>query len=134
MSLQFPKLNGNQASYDILYSKEENKFRINQFWDITRDRGEFPIGSSYPPGQGPYFPDPQSTVLIGNYEDRNIWITEPNGYIKNLNSVNLDYLKPELQRKKFRHYINFIKLVKDNSRDVNMVFKIINTKTQFSPR
>ena len=134
LSLQFPKLNGNQASYDILYSKEENKFRINQFWDITKDRGEFPIGSSYPPGQGPYFPDPQSTVLIGNYEDRNIWITEPNGYIKNLNSVNLDYLKPELQRKKFRHYINFIKLVKDNSRDVNMVFKIINTKTQFSPR
>ena len=25
----------------ILYSKEEQKYRFNQFWDITNDRGEF---------------------------------------------------------------------------------------------
>jgi hypothetical protein len=49
LSLQYPKLNANQASYDILFSKEENKYRFNQFWDITRDRDEFPIGSNYPP-------------------------------------------------------------------------------------
>jgi hypothetical protein len=134
LSLQFPKLSSNLSGYDILYSKEEQKYRINQFWDIVKNRGEFPIGSSYPPGQGPYLPSPESTVLLGNYEDQNIWVTAPNGYVKNLNQLNLDYTKPELQRKKFRHYINFIKLSKSNSRDTNMILKIINTKTQFSPR
>ena len=134
LSLQYPKLGSNLASYDVLYAKEEQKYRINQFWDITADRGEFPIGSSYPPPQGPYFPAPDSTVLLGNYQDRNLWITEPNGYIKTLNPLNLDYNKPDLQRKKFRHYINFIKLSKSNSRDTNMILKIINTKTQYSPR
>ena len=134
LSLQFPKLASNQAAYDILYSKEEHKYRINQFWDITKDRGEFPIGSQYPPGQGPYFPDPSSTVLLGNYEERNIWVTEPNGYKKELNLNNLDYTKPELLRKKFRHYVNFLKLYKLDSRNTNMILKIINTKTQYSPR
>lgn len=134
LSLQFPRLSSNLASYDILYAKEEHKYRINQFWDVTKDRGEFPIGSAYPPGQGPYLPAPESTVLLGNYEDQNIWITEPNGYVKNLNPLNLDYTKPELERKKFRHYINFIKLSKSDSRNTNMILKIVNTKTQYSPR
>jgi hypothetical protein len=134
LSLQFPKLGPNLASYDILYSKEENKYRINQFWDITKNRGEFPIGTPYPPNPGPYLPAPESTVLLGNYDERNIWITEPNGYIKSLNQLNLDYNKFELQRKKFRHYINFIRLSKSDSRDTNMILKIINTKTQASPR
>jgi|688.fasta_scaffold00084_9 hypothetical protein len=134
LSLQFPRLAANQQSYDVLYSKEEHKYRVNQFWDITKDRGEFPIGSVYPPTPGPYFPDPSSTVLLGNYEERNIWVTEPNGYIKELNLDNLDYLKPDLQRKKFRHYINFLKLSKLDSRNTNMILKILNTKTQYSPR
>jgi hypothetical protein len=134
LSLQFPRLASNLASYDILYAKEEQKYRINQFWDITKDRGEFPIGSSYPPAQGPYFPDPNSTVLLGNYEDYNVWVTSSNGYVKILNPLNLDYAKPQLERKKFRHYINFIKLMKSNSRDTNMILKIVNTKTQMSPR
>jgi hypothetical protein len=134
LSLQFPRLNTNQASYDILYSKEENKYRINQFWDITKDRGEFPIGSGYPPGQGPYLPAPESTVLLGNYSDENVWVTSVNGYVKILNPLNLDYTKPLLERKKFRHYINFIKLIKNDSRDTNMILKIVNTKTQMSPR
>ena len=134
LSLQFPRLSPNQNGYDILYGKEENKYRINQFWDITKDRAEFPIGSAYPPAPGPYLPDPNSTVLLGNYEDNNIWVTEPNGYVKTLNLINLDYAKPELQRKKFRHYVNFLKLSKLNSRDTNMILKIINTKTQYSPR
>jgi hypothetical protein len=134
LSLQFPKLASNLASYDILYSKEEQKYRINQFWDITKNRGEFPIGSSYPPANGPYLPSPESTVLLGNYADENIWVTQPNGYIKNINPINVDYNKPELQRKKLRGYINFINLSKSNSRNTNMILKIVNTKTQFSPR
>lgn len=134
LSLSFPKLNPTQDAYDVLFSKEENKYRINQFWDITKDRGEFPIGSTYPPGAGPYEPYPNTTVLTGPYEERNIWITEPNGYVKSLNSTNLDYQKAQLQRKKFRHYINYINLSKSNSRDTNMIVKIFNTKTLSSPR
>jgi hypothetical protein len=134
LSLQFPKLAPDLVSYDILYAKEEQKYRINQFWDITKNRGEFPIGSSYPPAPGPYLPSPDSTVLLGNYQDQNIWITQPNGYIKNINPVNVDYNKPELQRKKLRGYINFINLTKTNSRNTNMILKIVNTKTQYSPR
>jgi hypothetical protein len=134
LALQYPKLSTNQFGYDILYAKEEQKYRINQFWDITRDRGEFPTGSTYPPNGGPYQPYPDSTVLLGNYQERNIWVTAANGYLKTLNPSNLNYTKSELQRKKFRHSINFINLSKADSRTVNMILKIINTKTQYSPR
>ena len=133
LSLEYPKLVGatpNQG-YDILFSKEENKYRINQFWDITKDRGEFPIGSTYPL-TGPLVPG--TTVPLGNYEERYIWFTEPNGYIKSLNPLNLDYTKSLLQRKKFRHYITFLKLIKTDSRNVNMTLKLFNTKNQNSPR
>lgn len=131
LSLDYPKLNAGNTSYDILFSKEENKYRFNQFWDITKDRGEFPIGSDYPP-TGPLIPG--STILQGNYEQKNIWITEPNGYVKILNQANLNYVKPELQRKKFRHYLNFITFIKDISGDVNMLLKLSNSKNQISPR
>jgi hypothetical protein len=132
LSQQYPKLNtSNLASFDILFSKEEHKYRINQFWDITKDRGEFPINSDYPP-TGPVIPG--TTVLQGNYAQENLWITQANGYIKTLNPVNLDYNKPQLQRKKFRNYLNSLKLTKNDSRDTNMIVKIINTKHQISPR
>lgn len=131
LSLQYPKLAAGAQSFDILFSKEENKYRFNQFWDITRDRGEFPIGSTYPP-TGPVIPG--TTLLQGNYADENMWITAPNGYDKILNPANLNYAKPELQRKKFRHYLNFMNLRKDISGDVNMIFKINNNKNQYSPR
>ena len=96
--------------YQILFSKEENKYRFNQFWDITNDRGEFTPTQEY------------------------IWITEPNGYIKNLNPLNLNYNKPLFQRKKFRHYSNFIHLRKEVSGNTNMILKIVNTKKTYSPR
>ena len=131
LSQTYPKLGTDLASFDVLFSKEENKYRFNQFWDITKDRGEFPQGSSYPP-TGPLVPG--TTELLGNYSQNNIWITEPNGYVKNLNDFNLDYTKPLLQRKKFRHYLNFIKFIREDSRDTNMILKIINTKSQASPR
>lgn len=131
LSLDYPKLNANNNSFDILFSKEENKYRLNQFWDITKNRGEFPIGSNYPP-TGSVIPG--STILQGNYDQESIWFTEPNGYIKTLNPVNLNYAKPEMQRKKFRHYLNFITFIKDISGDTNMLLKIENTKNQISPR
>jgi len=107
---QYPQFVAAPDRYEILYSKEENKYRFNQFWDITNDRGEFT------PAQ------------------ENIWVTEPNGYIKNLNPLNLDYNKPFFERKKFRHYSNFIHLRKEVSGNTNMILKIVNTKKTYSPR
>lgn len=131
LSLQFPKIGANLSSYDILFSKEENKYRFNQFWDITRDRAEFPIGSDYPP-TGPVIPG--STILQGNYDSQNTWVTGPDGYNRILNPTNMDYNKDLLQRKKFRHYLNYLNLRRNISTDVNMILKIINSKNQYSPR
>jgi hypothetical protein len=131
LSLQYPKLNGNLASYDILFSKEENKYRFNQFWDITKDRDEFPIGSNYPP-TGPVVPG--TTILQGNYSTENTWITAQDGYTRILNPNNMDYVKPDLQRKKFRHYLNFLNLRRNQCNDINMILKMTNSKNQYSPR
>ena len=129
LNLTYPIING--SSIDILYSKEENMYRFNQFWDITRDRGEFPVGSDYPT-TNPVIPG--TTIQFGGKEERNIWITEANGYIKSLNNFNLDYSKDQLQRKKFRHYNNLLFLRRNISGDTNMVLKITNTKNQISQR
>jgi hypothetical protein len=117
--------------YEVLFSKEENKYRINQFWDITFDRGEFPQGAGYPP-TNPVVPG--TTVMQGNYNQIILWDTQSNGYIRTLNQNALNYNKPLLERKKFRHYLNFIRLSRRDSGDVNMILKIINSKNQFSPR
>jgi len=132
LSLDYPKINtSNLASYDILFSNEENKYRFNQFWDITRDRGEFPIGSNYPP-TGPVIPG--STILNGNYSEDYIWLTSSNGYDKVLNPNNLNYNKSETQRKKLRNNLNFLFLKREISNDVNMIVKVTDTKNQISHR
>jgi hypothetical protein len=131
LSLQYPKLGANQSSYDILFSKEEQKYRFNQFWDITKDRAEFPIGSNYPP-TGPLVPG--TTVLQGNYSSENTWITAPDGFTRVLNPNNMDYSKTELERKKFRHYLNFLNLRKQKCDDVNVILKMSNSKNQYSSR
>lgn len=59
----------------VLSSKVEHKFRINQFYDITNDRGEFTNAE-------------QST-----------FDTECNGYIRPLNQTNLNYFKNPTQHK-----------------------------------
>jgi hypothetical protein len=112
--LQYPIIN--PASIDILFSKEENKYRFNQFWDITADRGE-------------YF-DP----AIPGFAQRPIWNTSVNGYIRALNPANLNYNKAELQRKKFRHYTTVVLLRRLISNDRKMLVMITNTKDLYSPR
>jgi len=94
----------------ILYSKEEQKYRFNQFWDITNDRGEF------------------------SNAEQNIFITELNGYIKELNALNLNYIKDEFQRKKFRHYYNKVLLRRRISNNRKMLLKLNNTKLNLSFR
>jgi hypothetical protein len=105
----YPIVGFNQI--DILYSKEEQKYRFNQFWDVTRNRGEF-----------------SPTVT------ESIWNTEPNGYIKNLNPVNLNYTKNELQRKKFRHYDTRVLLRRTVSGNKNMQLLLTDLKHQLSFR
>lgn len=131
LARQYPKVNLNNNSFDILFSKEENKYRFNQFWDITKDRGEFPIGGTYPP-IGPVIPN--TTLLIGNYTNETTWITEPDGFRRVLNTNNLDYTKPQLQRKKFRHYMSFVNLKKNKSGNTNIILKINNSKNEISLR
>ena len=104
----FPIISGNDIQ--ILYSKEEQKYRFNQFWDITKDRGEFTQSS------------------------QSIFITELNGYIRELNQANLNYFKPAFQHKKFRHYWNKVIFRRISSRNRKMILKLTNTKINASFR
>ena len=95
---------------DYKKAKEEQKYRFNQFWDVTRDRGEY------------------STA------NETIWYTEPNGYITNLNRNNINYVKNEFQRKKFRHNNTRIMLRRTVSGNKKMLLQLSTTKVQNSPR
>jgi hypothetical protein len=106
--LQYPRVN--PSSIDILFSKEENKYRFNQFWDITKDRGEF------------------SGLQTRMFD------TQQNGYRKTLNPFYPDYNKSPLERKKFRHYGNRLILGKTVSNNIKYNLKVVNTKETASPR
>ena len=101
----------NPTNINVLFSKEENKYRFNQFWDVTDNRGEY---------------DPAA--------QRTIWNTEANGYIRILNANNIDYNKDPFQRKKFRHYTTSVLLRRLVSNDRKMLVMIANTKDLNSPR
>jgi hypothetical protein len=106
--LQYPKVSG--STIDILYSKEENRYRFNQFWDITKDRGEF------------------SGV------EKPMFITKANGYVYQINPAYVNYSKAPTEHKKFRHYSNRVFLRKLVSGELKMILKIHNTKTLLSSR
>lgn len=107
--VRYPEVN--PAWIEILYAKEEQEYRFNQFWDITDDRGEFnPVAQ------------------------RTMFNTEPNGYIKNLNPNNLNYSKNEFERKKFRHYQNTVLLRRRVSGDKNMIISLAVEMNLNSPR
>jgi hypothetical protein len=111
LAMQYPIIN--PTSVDILYSKVENKYRFNQFWDVTRDRGEY------------------SGFIT------QMWDTQANGYISLLNPNNLNYAKSPFERKKFRHYVNKLRLIRENApgqNNVKMFYKINNMKETISPR
>ena len=106
--LTFPNI---QINYiNILFSKEEQKYRFNQFWDITNDRGEY-----------------------SGTEER-IWMTEDNGYIRTLNPVNLNYNKQEFQRKKFRHFNNRVILKRIKNNNVQILVSLAASNQQISHR
>lgn len=96
--------------YDIVFFKEENKYRINQFWDSVRDRGEFTSSEVH------LFP------------------TDESGYKSVINPMAIDINKPEEQRKKFRHYFNKFRLTKSVSGDIKFLCKLLNIKKLYSSR
>ena len=106
--LNYPVI-GSQ-SIDVLAAKVEQKFRLNQFWDITNDRGEF------------------------TNAEQPVWNTSCNGYVRTLNSINLNYNKQETQRKKFRHYSNHVLLRRSISKNRKMLLRLNNTKLNLSMR
>jgi hypothetical protein len=107
--IQYPKVNFDNI--EILSSKQENNYRFNQFWDITADRGEY-----------------------NSNAQRVIWNTAANGYVRELNVNNMNYAKDEFQRKKFRHYLNYVFLRRNVSGDRKMLILITNNKELNSPR
>ncbi len=98
----YPIVNTNKI--DIEFSKVEQKYRANQFWDVTRDRGEF------------------------SGKQIEMWESQPNGYRKLLNRRYLDYLKDPFQRKKFRHTYNKIIFRKNISGSTKFIFRYNNAK------
>jgi hypothetical protein len=98
-------------SIAINFSKEEQKYRFNQFWDITKNRGEFDASINIP-----------------------MFNTRANGYEFQINPQYVNYQKSPLERKKFRHNVNRVWLKKQKSDDVKLLFKISNQKIQQSPR
>jgi hypothetical protein len=116
--LQYPNILGS-GSTDILFSKEEQKYRFNQFNDITKDRGEFSGAQNI------------------------LTTTSPNGYTWTVNPIAVDYYKPALQRKKFRHNVGKV-LLRKKAIDkkttptadggIKILFKMITTKLQQSQK
>jgi hypothetical protein len=108
--LTYPRINAALGYIDIQFSKEENKYRFNQFWDITNNRGE------YTPVNIPMF----NTAF--------------NGYEYPINPQYINYNKPILERKKFRHNVNRVFLRRLVSNDVKLIFKVSNQKVLQSYR
>jgi hypothetical protein len=108
--LQYPIVG--PVNTQILASKEENKYRFNNFYDITLDRHEFPSANPIVP----------------------MFITSPNGYRKIINPAYVDIFKPATEHKKFRHFGNKIILRKTQSGDKKMLLKLVNSKMLNSPK
>jgi hypothetical protein len=109
--LLYPRVNSN--SIDIEFHKEEQKYRFNQFWDVTRNRAEFNNNYVHP--------------IVEN----------TNGYRFELNPDYINYAKPLFERKKFRHNYNKVYLSKMPATGESMPemrLKLVNTKTLNSPR
>ena len=106
--LKYPEIT--PSGINIHVAKEENKYRFNQFWDAVKNRGEI------------------DGLQITNF------ITQCNGYRKDINPKAVNYFKSPLERKKFRHYGNRLILRKLQSGAYKMNLKVVTTKETMSPR
>jgi hypothetical protein len=109
--LQYPQRDPiDFVTWKILFSKEENKYRINQFWDSVKDRGEF------------------------SNSEFHLFPTDESGYRQVINPLAIDINKPEEQRKKFRHYWTKFRLIKTVSGKNKFITKLYNIKKVLSIR
>lgn len=109
--LDYPKKNtSTPVTYDIIFSKEENKYRVNHFWDATKDRGEF------------------------SNAEFHLFPTDESGYRSVINPLAVDMDKPEEERKKFRHYFTRFRFSRSVSGENNILIKIANIKKLISSR
>lgn len=94
----------------ILYSRVENTWKINSFYDMTNDRSEFNLGN------------------------QQMFTTSPNGVDFSINLPYIDLNKPFFQKKRFRARNNFIFLRKIAPGQNSMSVLFSSTKNQISPR
>jgi hypothetical protein len=106
----YPRYNAREERMEILFNKEEQTYRVNQFTDLTRDRGEF-TKNNYP-----------------------FWTTDANGYTRSLNPISVDYAKPVQHQKKFRSVWHKVLFQKYNCEDKKYIFKFANNKQSISAR
>jgi hypothetical protein len=104
---EFPKFKGNY-SVEIPFTKNENKFRFNMFYDYTKNRGR------------------------NNNLEIQPFITKKNGYIRTINPSYIDFNQPRPPR--FRHYFHEILLQRDVSKSINFITKFNNSKMLLSAR
>lgn len=106
--LTYPNLTTD--GWQVSYSKVEQKTRVNQFFDLTKDRGEY-TKFNYP-----------------------LWTMSPNGYIRTVTPEAIDVNKNIYERKKFRNLWNKIYLSKTISNNRKYLFKFAESNNTQSPR
>jgi hypothetical protein len=94
----------NATSVDVEYAKVEQSYRLNQFFDLTKDRGEF------------------------SGQELEMWDWMPNGYRKVVKKNYLNYGKNQYERKKFRHNYHKVILRRTENDDVKMIFRFNKSK------
>jgi hypothetical protein len=102
--LDYPK--PNTIGADILYSKVENKYRVNDFTDLTKDR--------------------QAEIHLMHYR--------PDGYRRQINPVAIDPFKSQFEQKTFRHYNSRVWFSKEAAQDLKMIVKLSLEKEIVSNR
>jgi hypothetical protein len=109
IALTYPNFFG--STRQVLYQKVENKYRLNDFYDYTKDRGQFFVTSNTP--------------MIA---------TSANGYTFNTNTAYFDLSKPWNQLKRMRFMGTRIFMRKRNLGNNSLTIRYANTKNQHSPR
>lgn len=108
MILNYPRVTATATEIEV--TKQEQKYRFNQFWDLTKNRGQFTL----------------------NW--RTIFNTDANGYRKVLNQNNIEYDKEPRNKKKIRHNSTSLILRKNKSNNVKMLLILASLKSTKSFR
>jgi len=106
--LNYPNLT--PEGWLVSYSKTEQKTRIDQFFDLTKDRGEY-TKNNYP-----------------------LWTVAPNGYIRTVTDAAINQGKNIFERKRFRNTWHKILLSKSISSNKKYILKLANSNQTISPR